>query len=163
MIDLPSAHGWLTLLGQLGVPALVAAGVTFLLNRRLERLRGRRELNTRVFDSARDNIRDLARLTSAYWSHDRSPADPEDETKILMIESDVRVDVAAVLEFALPEAKDEIESAIDDLIEAGTGGDYQSIDRKADIGRVRRIAGAAARLRGALLKARRNLIEKRVT
>lgn len=158
-----SAHAWLTLIGQLGVPALVAALVTFFLNRRLERLRGRRELNTRVFDSARDNVREFARLTSAYWSRNRSDGDVEDETKILLAENDVRVDVAAIVELSPTVDKADIEAAIDDLIESATGGDYQSSERKADIPRIHRIAAAAARLRKALMLSRRRLMEKSVT
>jgi hypothetical protein len=152
---------WLLLISQLGVLALVAAIVTFLLNRRLERLRGRREISTRTFDSARDNVREFASLTSAYWLRGRSDQDPEDEAKIILVQEDVLVDVGAALILALPEDQPLIEVAIDELLRFGTGGDFQGVDRGADIARARRIPGAAARLRHALITARRNLLERR--
>ena len=161
MTDPISQPYWLTLGGQLGLPALVAAAVTFFLNRRLERIRGRREINTRTFDAARDNAREFARLTSRYWVHDRTTQDVDDETQILLAQNDVLVDVANALELVLDADRDEIETAIDELLRFGTGGNFQSAERKADIARAQRIPGAAARLRQALMASRRRLLERR--
>lgn len=161
MSDPAQPFSWVTLIAQLGIPALVAAGVTFFLNRRLERLKGQREINSRIFDSARDNVRDFAKLTSAYWLRDRSERDAEDETSIMLVQSDVLVDVAAVLSLVLEEHKAEIETALDELVRFGTGGDFQSADRKSDIARAQKMPGAAARLRNALIGARRALLQKK--
>ena len=75
----------------------------------------------RVFDSARDSVREFAKLTAGYWLHDRTERDHADEMSILLCQSDVLIDVAAVLSLVLDEHKVEIETAIDELIRIGTG------------------------------------------
>lgn len=150
----PDAFEWIT---RLGIPALVAAVVTFVLNRRLESMRGRREINSRTFDSARESVGKFSELTALYWIRDRQITDAEAETRILLAQADLLICVAAAVEL-IPEGEQEpLQTALDDLLRFGTGGQFQTSDRLADIARSQRIPAAAAQLRSHLLKARRAL------
>jgi hypothetical protein len=152
---------WIPLISQLGIPALVAATVTAIMNWLLEKRRGRREANNRSFELARDGAREFARLAAIYWLKDRSEDDPKSETQIMLVQQDILVDVAACIELCPDADRDEIETALDELVRFGTGGDFQVVTRKSDLPRVRQIAGAAARLRKALAYSRRRLLEQK--
>lgn len=152
----------LQLVGQLGIPALVAAVVTFIFNRTLEKSRGRREINSRVFESAREEVRKLAQASAVYWLRDWNPDDPKDETLITLLQEDTLAEVGAAIDLIEDGAREEIETALDELIRFVTGGDFQKgQDRTMDLSRARRIPGAASRLRRALMTARRELLDKR--
>lgn len=150
----------LGLLGQLGVPALVSVVVTFLLNLHLEKRRGRREVNNRAFDSAREDVRKLSEIAVSYWARDGREDDVEIETKMVLIQEDVLVAVGDAIELTPKSGQGDVEAAIDELLRLWTGGDFQVPGRKMDLRRARSIPGAAARLRSALSRARRVLLEK---
>lgn len=133
--------------------------MTYIFNVKLEARRGRREMNTKLFDAARDGVRVFAELCSLYWIRERSPNDPEIETRIVLVQADILVDVSAAVEISPLDKKEDLEAALDDLVRFGTGGDFQSVDRGTDLIRANRIVGAAARLRRELLASRRELLK----
>ena len=151
--------GWLVIVSQLGVPALVAAIVTFILNGRLESRRGKRDLNSRAFEAARGSVAKFSEQTSLYWSKKHSNSDTENETRIMLAESDLRNNVSEAIELVAAPNQEPLQTALDDLLRFGTGGQFQSSGRPADVGRVRLIAGAASQLHGHLLKQRRTLMD----
>ena len=164
MTEPGNSEGWINLIpswGQLIVPAVVAAIVTFLLNRRLESRRGKRELNSRAFDTARESVAKFAELTSLYWTRGSNESDVERETRIMLAESDLRINVTDAIELVSSANHELLQTAFDDLLRFGTGGQFQSSGRNADIARCRRISGAAALLQGQLVRERRSLLSRK--
>src|SRR5438552_1609429 len=100
------AFAWFT---QLGVPALVAAGVTFFLNRLLEKQRGQREINSCAFETARDDTKLLGEAAANYWCVDGTLGDAPMETRIVLLQTDVSYEVGEILEYCSREDRSEIE------------------------------------------------------
>jgi hypothetical protein len=137
-------------------PALIASFISLLFNHRAEKHRAERDFITKTFDAARDDVRRCVGYGIEYFpnaAHDRTPAI---EAKLWMGERDVRSSVAGLIEFSKHGSRSQqlLQQALDDFIDALTGGSFQSATATADLDQVRKVASTGAILRAAISTAR---------
>jgi len=142
--------------GSIITPAIVASIVTFYFNLRAEKRRAERDFVTKTFDGAREDVRRAIEAAAEYLSLPSGERNPSVEAKIIIAERDVRHSVETLIAFSNPQSGGckPLEAALDDFIDALTGGTFGSASCAADLPQVRKVASTGARLRSAISTAR---------
>jgi len=141
-------------------PAVVAVFFTGLTNLYLERLKGARDLATKIADTLRDDLRNLQFLGAEYWSRTRKKGDEAIEAKILAAQDDALETLALIDgEFGLEIC--EPEDPRPELLDSLTGGDFQSAERKADSERVVRLSKVIGTIRSRIIRHRAVRLRKK--
>jgi hypothetical protein len=144
-------------------PAITGAVIAFVLNTRDERLRASRDFHTKFLESARDDVRDAVFAGVAYFTSSDPKAIKESEAKVLLYESEIRSNMAAIraacdkedIEF-LPE----LETLEAPFLEALTGGTFGSSSRIPAPAEAQKLVGRGSLLRSDLAKLRRHQLDR---
>jgi hypothetical protein len=135
-------------------PAIVAivfgASATYFL----ELYRGRREGATKLADALREDLKRAQDLASEYWSSDRNDKDIILEEKVIAIQSEITKGISLLNNSIREPVTNDISHATAGLLDALTGGQFQTIDRKADPSRIRACAQLTSDLRYKIARAR---------
>lgn len=139
-----------TLLGSLIAPGIVAALVAYVLNRRLEVRRQRRDYIGNYIDDARDEVREAAVLGVKYHAHIAPNKREALAAEIAIFEADLRSRLADIREDQM--AGDlgiiqELKLAEEEFVGALTGGQFGSANGSPDPKQVSRTVAAATLLR----------------
>lgn len=140
-------------------PALIASVISLYLGQRSEKRRAERDFITKLYDSARDDVRKAVEAGVDYFPRPLAERTLTLEAKVWMSERDVRHSVSSLLTLSEQAGEVEIsavEDALADLIDALTGGSFQSATAAEDIKQARKVATSGARLRVALSTLRQN-------
>jgi hypothetical protein len=128
------------------------AGTTTII---IERYRGRRDAVSKMADGLRDDLRSLQELAIGYWSRSSNADDGAVEARIVAQQSDVLQTLRLVHEaITLEPARGSFDEAIYELLDALTGGDFQTTGRTADLQRMARVHRTIGEFRSAISRAR---------
>jgi len=136
---------------------VIASVTTFVYNFFADKRRAGRDYITKSFDAAREDVRRSVESSVDYFALDVKGRKPSIEAKVLMGERDVRLSVSLLIDFCTvgSESRKALQAALDSFVDAVTGGSFQSSKAKADLEQVKKVAGAGAELRAAIVWARK--------
>lgn len=159
-MHLPDFSVW-----NVATPALVASLITLFYNSRAEKRRAVRDYVSKVFDAARDDVRRAVEAAVEYYPI--APADRTalQEAKVWMGERDVRHSVSVLVGFSADTSASRklLEDALDNFINALTGGSFQARTGDADVGQARVIAATGGKLRATIATARQGELEDAIS
>lgn len=144
-------------------PAITGAVVAFVLNTRDERLRASRDFHTKFLESARDDVRDAVFAGVTYFTSSDPNTIKESETKVLLYESEIRSNMAAIRATCDKEDTEflpELETLEAPFLEALTGGTFGSSSRVPAPAEAQKLVGRGSLLRSDLAKLRRYQLDR---
>lgn len=138
-------------------PAMVAGMFTVLFSVLMERHKATRDVATKIVDGLRDDVKAIQPVVVEYWSRSRKKGDPALEVKINSFQEDILSGLALLAdEFDIQvfgsSAADQ--DAMAKLLDALTGGDFQTAGRAEDRERAQSASAALVDLRARLAKTR---------
>jgi hypothetical protein len=146
-------------------PALIASLITLFYNSRAEKRKAVRDYVSKIFDSAREDVQRAVEAAVEYF-----PVSPRDRTalqeaKLWMGERDVRHSLSALISFSAEggNSRSLLEEALDDFIDALTGGSFQAREGGPDVPQARAVAAKGGKLRAAIARARQRELESAIT
>jgi hypothetical protein len=148
------------LFDKLVAPALVALVFGGSAAYVLELYRGRREAATKVADTLREYLDDAQELIGEYWSRPYILGDEVIEAKIIGLQSNITVTLALLDSMLKEKFSRNLTSTSINLIDALTGGDFQSKGRGSDPARISICANFTAKLKVDISRARYRSMSK---
>lgn len=139
-------------------PALVAVVFSSITNIALEHRKARRDLDTKICDELRDDLRMLQQLSLGYWERKRQSGDAALEARMTSLQTEIVESLVLLAEEAkLAVASD---SELAELMELTTGGGFGSVGRAADPLRARKISSKLGEMRTRVAKLRWGRLRK---
>lgn len=138
-------------------PALIATFISLVVTNRAEKLRAQRDFLTKIFESARDDVKQALDAAAGYFPLPAAERDPSLEARIWMAERELRFSLISVIDSSMAgsvQQADELTLAFDDLIGQLTSGSFQSASATSDLKHLRLIASAGAEVRAKLFALR---------
>lgn len=139
---------------------MVAVIFTGLTNLFLEGRKATRELTSKITDALRDDLRTLQTLAMEYWSRNRKSGDDVVEARIVALQDEVLQAIALLAdEFQMDVCGSD--DPRPELLDALTGGDFGSKDRKAEAARVVLVSKLVGGLRTRAIRHRASHLRNR--
>jgi len=141
---------WIT--DKLLAPAIVAVVFSTATNILLEHRKSKRDLDSKICDELRDDLRTLQQVAFAYWERRSRRDDAVVEAKIVGLQTEIFESLAVLaMEAGLKVVSIEDQAQVADLL---TGGLFGSKRRSADPDRARTISAKLGEVRTSVAKAR---------
>ena len=145
-------------MGLIITPALVSLLISLWANTALEERRARRDHITRLFESARDDVRRAIEAGVDYFSTKPKERTPQQEAKVLSADRELRAAVQLLLtkerSAECREQTDRAREAFQSLLVELTGGNFQVSSGLVSKAHITRLVHAGAGMRTALARLR---------
>lgn len=142
-----------------GGPIMVGLIVAFWLPRANQRYQGRREHLSKAVDTLRAQLEALRKVTTTYWLADYDAnTSPAQEGEIEFLLQDIGGLVNACAPYLWRDAKSRGPELVQALMAVAGGAAFGSKRRKAQPGRIQKIALAAAEISREVVAARRTYL-----
>lgn len=145
---------------KLLAPAIIGVMFSLITALILERYRGRRDAVTKLGEALRDDLRSAQQLAVEYWARASKKDDAVVEARMVAIQTDLLASLRLFQTFLGCPLCSGITDLEQELLDALTGGAFQTRPRPADPSRILRVAKVSARLREEVSTARIRNIER---